>query len=155
MRTISSGKSAQFPVTAKANAAYHTPGTLLGTQTINHNEVVINIDDLLLQILYSNVMRLATIMIRAEYSRLLGMALAKQFDTQTMQVGVLAARASATYRWKRWFYNHNWRRFRCYNRRRTMHLPGAAEAMDEKDVPENDRVAIKPEEYYKLVRLLM
>ena len=34
-RTILSGKSAQFPVTGKANAAYHTVGTpLLGTQAI-------------------------------------------------------------------------------------------------------------------------
>ena len=49
MRTISSGKSAQFPVTAKANAAYHTQEHHFCTQTINHNEVVINIDDLLIE----------------------------------------------------------------------------------------------------------
>jgi len=37
-RTIASGKSASFPVTGKANAAYHTVGTpLLGTQKIAHN----------------------------------------------------------------------------------------------------------------------
>jgi len=42
-RTISSGKSASFPVTGKANAAYHTVGTpLLGTQAIKHNEIVVN-----------------------------------------------------------------------------------------------------------------
>ena len=48
-RTIASGKSASFPVTGKANAAYHTVGTpLLGTQKIAHNEIVINIDDVLI-----------------------------------------------------------------------------------------------------------
>src|SRR6056300_992178 len=47
-RTITSGKSASFPVMSKTAAAYHTVGTpLLGTQSVNHNEVVINIDDLL------------------------------------------------------------------------------------------------------------
>ena len=48
-RTIANGKSASFPVTGKANAAYHVVGTpLLGTQKIAHNEIVVNIDDVLI-----------------------------------------------------------------------------------------------------------
>src|SRR5689334_10178885 len=47
VRTISQGKSAQFPATWKGTAAYHTPGTqLVGTQ-VAQNERVIVIDDLL------------------------------------------------------------------------------------------------------------
>ena len=93
--------------------------------------------------------------VRAEYSRLLGMALAKKFDQQTMQVGLLAARASAT--------------ISGGNGGTTLTTGAgggaitgaqlaaaifdAAKAMDEKDVPENERVAIvKPEEYYQLVQ---
>ena len=98
-RTISSGKSAQFPVTGKANAAYHTVGTpLLGTQNIKHNEIVVNIDDVLIADTFiANIDEAKNHYdVRAEYSRLLGMALAKQFDVRCLQLGVLAARASAT-----------------------------------------------------------
>ena len=157
-RTISSGKSAQFPVTGKANAAYHTVGTpLLGTQQIKHNEVVINIDDMLIADTFiANIDEAKNHYdVRAEYSRLLGMALAKKFDQQTMQVGLLAARASAT--------------ISGGNGGTTLTTGAgggaitgaqlaaaifdAAKAMDEKDVPETERVAIvKPEEYYKLVQ---
>ena len=157
-RTIASGKSAQFPVTGKANAAYHTPGTpLLGTQQIKHNEVVINIDDMLVADTFiANIDEAKNHYdVRAEYSRLLGMALAKKFDQQTMQVGLLAARASAT--------------ISGGNGGTTLTTGAgggaitgaqlaaaifdAAKAMDEKDVPENERCAIvKPEEYYKLVQ---
>ena len=157
-RTISSGKSAQFPVSGKANAAYHTVGTpLLGTQQIKHNEVVINIDDMLIADTFiANIDEAKNHYdVRAEYSRLLGMALAKKFDQQTMQVGLLAARASAT--------------ISGGNGGTTLTTGAgggaitgaqlaaaifdAAKAMDEKDVPETERVAIvKPEEYYKLVQ---
>ena len=47
VRTITSGKSAQFPLTGTATAGYHAPGDeILGT-AINHSERVINIDNLL------------------------------------------------------------------------------------------------------------
>ncbi len=157
-RTIASGKSASFPVTGKANAAYHTPGTpLLGTQAIKHNEVVINIDDLLVADTFiANIDEARNHYdVRAEYSRLLGMALAKEFDTRTMRVGLLGARASATVQGG--------------NGGTTLTTGAgggaitgaelaaaifdAAQTLDEKDVPENERVAIvKPEEYYKLVQ---
>ena len=158
MRTISSGKSAQFPVTAKANAAYHTPGTpLLGTQTIAHNEVVINIDDLLIADTFiANIDEAKNHYdVRSEYSRLLGMALAKKFDVQTMQVGVLAARGSATVTGGNGgsTITTGAGSGAITGAQLAAAIFGAAEAMDEKDVPENDRVAIvKPEEYYKLVQ---
>jgi len=52
VRTISSGKSAQFPLTGIATANYHTPGQDLLTDgsyvsQIKHAEKVISIDDLL------------------------------------------------------------------------------------------------------------
>lgn len=157
-RTISSGKSAQFPVSGKANAAYHTPGTpLLGAQQIPHNEVIVNIDDMLVADTFIANLDEAKnhYDVRAEYSRLLGMALAKKFDETTMRVGLLAARASAT------VTGGNG------GTTLTTGVGGgaitgaelaaaifdAAQAMDEKDVPESERVAIvSPAEYYKLVQ---
>lgn len=54
VRTISSGKSAQFPVSGVAGAKYHTPGESVLVDSsgsylsnINHNERVISIDNVL------------------------------------------------------------------------------------------------------------
>jgi len=97
-RTIKFGKSAQFPATWKASAAYHTPGTLIVGTAIKHNERVISIDDLLLSDAF--VANIDEAMnhydVRSIYSVEQGLALAKQYDTNVLQVGVLAARASAT-----------------------------------------------------------
>jgi len=155
-RTISSGKSAQFPVTGKANAAYHTVGTpLLGTQNIKHNEIVVNIDDVLIADTFiANIDEAKTHYdVRAEYSRLLGMALAKQFDVRCLQLGVLAARGSATVTGGNGGTAITDSDAATNGASLAASIFEAAQAMDEKDVPENDRVAIvKPAQYYKLVQ---
>lgn len=97
MRTISSGKSASFPVMGKAAARYHAPGTpILGASQIAHGERVISIDDLLIAdvSIYDLDDAKSHYDVRQEYSRQLGFALAREFDKKTMRVGVLAARAS-------------------------------------------------------------
>ena len=155
-RTISSGKSAQFPVTGKANAAYHTVGTpLLGTQNIKHNEIVVNIDDVLIADTFiANIDEAKTHYdVRAEYSRLLGMALAKQFDVRCLQLGVLAARGSATVTGGNGGTAITDSDAATNGASLAASIFEAAQAMDEKDVPENDRVAIvKPAQYYQLVQ---
>ena len=155
-RTISSGKSAQFPVTGKANAAYHTVGTpLLGTQNIKHNEIVVNIDDVLIADTFiANIDEAKNHYdVRAEYSRLLGMALAKQFDVRCLQLGVLAARASATVTGGNDGTAITDADAATNGASLAASIFEAAQAMDEKDVPENDRLAIvKPAQYYNLVQ---
>ena len=47
VKTITSGKSAQFPAVGGIGAEYHTPGTELLGLNVNHNERVIPIDGLL------------------------------------------------------------------------------------------------------------
>ena len=155
-RTISSGKSAQFPVSGKANAAYHTPGTpLLGAQTINHNEVVVNIDDVLIADTFIADIDEAKnhYDVRAEYSRLLGMALAKQFDVRLLQLAVLAARSSATVSGGNGGSAITDADAKTNGASLAASIFEAAKIMDEKDVPENERVAIvKPAQYYNLVQ---
>jgi hypothetical protein len=155
-RTIASGKSASFPVTGKANAAYHTAGTpLLGTQAIKHNEIVINIDDVLVADTFiANIDEAKNHYdVRAEYSRLLGMALAKAFDTRTMRVGLLAARSAATITGQNGGSALVSATSGTDGAALAAAIFNAAQVMDEKDVPENDRVAIvKPEQYYNLVQ---
>ena len=155
-RTIQSGKSASFPVMGKTSAAYHTVGTpLLGTQSVNHNEVVINIDDLLVADTFIADIDEAKnhYDVRAEYSRLLGMALAKQFDLQTMRVGLLAARSSANVTGGNGGTAITSANARTSGADLAAAIFDAAQAMDEKDVPESERVAlVKPEQYYNLVQ---
>ena len=155
-RTIASGKSASFPVTGKANAAYHTVGTpLLGTQQIAHNEIVVNIDDVLIADTFiANIDEAKNHYdVRAEYSRLLGMALAKQFDVRCLQLAVLAARASATISGGNGGSAITDADAKTNGASLAASIFEAAKIMDEKDVPENERVAImKPSQYYNLVQ---
>ena len=48
VRSIASGKSAQFPILGKTVAVYHSPGTEILGAAIPANEQVITIDDLLI-----------------------------------------------------------------------------------------------------------
>ena len=103
IRTISSGKSAQFPVTGVASAKYHTPGQNIADSgnsylsEINHNEKVINIDKLLVASTFiSNWDELVNHYdVRSVYAQELGKALAKRFDLATMKTIAAAGRASA------------------------------------------------------------
>ncbi len=97
VRSIANGKTAQFPVTGKATAAYHVPGAELVGTNIPQNEVTINIDSqLIAHTFITNVDDAITHYdVRAEYSRLLARALAKQADEQLLRVGVIAARSAA------------------------------------------------------------
>ena len=155
-RTIASGKSASFPVTGKANAAYHVVGTpLLGTQKIAHNEIVVNIDDVLIADTFiANIDEAKNHYdVRAEYSRLLGMALAKQFDIRLLQLAVLAARGSATVTGGNGGTAITDADAATNGASLAASIFAAAQAMDEKDVPENERVAIvRPAQYYQLVQ---
>lgn len=158
-RSITQGKSSQFPVMGRASAFYHVPGNEILGGTIQHNEKIITIDDLLVAPVF-----LADIdeaknhyEVRSHYSTEVGRVLAQIWDKQVLQVGVLAARTS------------------------TANIPGqspagtviteavandyndpdklaaafyaAAQTFDEKNVPEQDRVCyLKPSAYYKLIQ---
>ena len=155
-RTISSGKSAQFPVTGRANAAYHVVGTpLLGTQNIKHAERIINIDDVLIADTFIADIDDAKnhYDVRSEYSRLLGMALAKKFDEQTMRVVGLAARATTTVTGGNGGSAITSSTSGTAGAAMAAAIFDAAQALDEKDVPDSDRYAlVKPAVYYNLVQ---
>jgi hypothetical protein len=106
VRTISSGKSAQFPTMGKATAKYHTPGDDVfeannGTDyvsTIKHKERVINIDDVLIAATsIANIDELKNHYdVRSAYSTELGRALSKRFDLATMRTLVAASEVAAS-----------------------------------------------------------
>ena len=103
VRTISSGKSAQFPVTGIATAKYHTPGEDVFdagnsyTTAIKHRERVINIDDVL--IAATSVAQIDELKnhydVRSTYTTELGRALAKRFDLATLRTLAAAANVNA------------------------------------------------------------
>jgi hypothetical protein len=97
VRTISSGKSAQFPVMGRSGAAYHSPGAEIVGTTLNHNEKVISINGLLLsQHFIANIDEAMNHYdVRSVYSQSMGEALAQQWDLHVLQTMTQAAAASA------------------------------------------------------------
>lgn len=84
-RTITSGKSAQFPVMGRTSARYLKAGESLdtGRKDIKHSEKVISIDGLLATdvLIYDIEDAMNHYDVRAEYSRQMGEALAMATDT--------------------------------------------------------------------------
>lgn len=157
-RSITSGKSASFPVMGRASAYYHTPGNEILGGTIKHNEKVITIDDLLISPVFIAEIDEAKnhYDVRGHYSTEVGRVLAQTWDKHALQVGVLAARTAVAnipgespagtvlteavagdYDDVTKFHNA---------------LRLAAEKMDEKNIPEQDRVVyVRPSAYWRLI----
>jgi hypothetical protein len=97
VRNITSGKSAQFPVTGKVAASAHTPGTYIVGSAATGGEKVITIDDLMVAPAHiANIDEaMAHYEVRSEYSSQAGQALAQYADRCLLQSAVLAARAAA------------------------------------------------------------
>ncbi len=154
VRTISSGKSAQFPSVGRIGARYHTPGEEILGQKVNHAESVITIDNVLIADAFiANIDEAKTHYdVRSTYSSEVGRALAKQMDKHVLQTLAKTARLANP----------------------VADLPGgsvisgidatqvdnlidalwaAAQKLDEKDVPEEERyVVVRPEQYYQLAQ---
>ena len=158
VRTISSGKSAQFPVTGTASAAYHTPGNLLTGGAILHNEKVINIDDLLIaQTFVANIDELMNHYdVRAIYASELGKALAKTYDQNVAKCIANASRASTTLTGGSGgtvltLANGNTASSDVTGDELAAAIYDIAQAFDERDIPKTDRfVVLPPAEYWKL-----
>lgn len=98
-RSISNGKSAQFPVTGRFDAQYHVPGTqLTGQGNMAQNEVTIMIDDLL--VAHASIADIDDAKnhydIKSIYSTELGEALARQVDQRLARAVIQGARQATT-----------------------------------------------------------
>lgn len=98
-RTITSGKSAQFPATFQASGGYHTPGTEIVGKAISHNEVVIPIDDLLISdVFIANIDEAMNHYdVRAPYTTEMGRYLAKFYDANIARNIFRAANGGALF----------------------------------------------------------
>jgi len=159
VRTISSGKSAQFPVTGAATAAYHTPGNpLVGANQILANEKIISIDDLLIaQSFVTDLEELKNHYdIRSIYATELGKALAKRYDQNVAKCIANASRASTTLTGGSGgtvltLANGNTASANVTGDEIAAAIYDIAQAFDERDIPTTDRFCVlPPAEYYKL-----
>ena len=174
IRTIESGKSAQFPVTGIASASYHTPGENIADggnsylSDIKKTEKIITIDKMLVASTFlANIDDVKNHYdIRSVYANELGKALAVRFDTALAKVFIAAARTGANLSQvgkggsildisQNAFVN-----FGDANTDVTdptgadlvAALFSAAQRMDEHDVPSDGRFCVlRPQEYYKLI----
>lgn len=161
VRTIQSGKSAQFPVTGIATAKYHTPGQNIADADagylsgIKHAEKVITIDDLLVASTFiANIDELKNHYdVRSIYAKELGKALAKRFDIATMKTLIAGALSSATITGGYGGTNLTGKLDATPTAAQIVDaLMLSAQSLDEKDVPEDERFAIlKPRDYYTLL----
>lgn len=94
-RTISEGKSARFPATFKARAGYHVVGKEISGQTIQHNEVTITLDDLLISpVEIAQIDELKNHYdVRGPYATELGNSMALFYDRMVTQCLIASARA--------------------------------------------------------------
>lgn len=143
VRVIPHGKSAQFPVTGQAAAAYHTPGTEITGDNIRHGERVITIDDqLIAPVFIANIDEAMNHYdVRSIYSSEIGNALAQTYDLNVARTFVQAARAAAILTGQS---GGAYSELAGYLNDGTVLWQGiynAGVTLDTKDVPQNDRYA--------------
>lgn len=158
IRTIASGKSAQFPATWKVSAGYHTPGTEIVGQSSNVSERIIVIDDLLTaSVFIANIDEAKSHYdVRSIYSKECGRALANQWDKNVQQVGLLAARASATVTgaFGGTSLTSTGTLYKTSATDLAAGIYAGVQAMDEKDIPidETKYCYVRPAQYYLLAQ---
>lgn len=155
MKSISSGKSAQFPATWQVTSSYHTVGAEIVGQASNASERVISIDDLLIaDVFLANIDEAMNHWdSRSIYTNEAGQALARAFDTNSMQVVTLAARAAATVTGGNGGTQLTNAGYATTGSTIASGIFDAAETLDSNYVPENNRYAIfRPAQYYILAQ---
>ena len=93
VRTINSGKSAQFPSIGVIDAGYHSAGQTILGDSVNHSEVTVTVDDLLVSAAF--VPKIDEAMnhyeVRSTYSKEMGNALANAADKNIFSTILKAA----------------------------------------------------------------
>lgn len=156
VRSIKNGKSAQFPVIGTTSASYHTVGNEIVGTAVKHAEKTISVDDLLISNAFlANIDEAKNHYdVRSTYSAEMGRALANKVDQHLLQLAVLASQASTTISG----LSNGGTQITdadCKTNATSMvtSIFECAQALDEKDVPSEDRYAIvTPDVYYQLVQ---
>lgn len=162
-RSISSGKSAQFPVIGTASTKYHTPGDSVVTEsgylnTIRTGERLIHVDKMLTSSVF--VAKVEELInhydVRSIYSTELGRAMAKKYDETLLILAAKAAYSAADTPITGAAGGTVVRVASTANVASGANLleglHTAMQRLDEQDVPKEDRfIVVSPEVYYKLL----
>jgi hypothetical protein len=143
VRTIASGKSAQFPVLGYTTAGYHTPGTEILGRNIRAGEKIIVIDGVLVADAFIADIDEAKnhYDVRGPYMDDIGDALAKAYDQNVARVGIQNARSGATLDDTFGGYTSNNASYATDGTVLWQGIYGAGVQFDMKDVPEEGRTA--------------
>ena len=157
VRNIQNGKSAQFPILGKISAEYHTPGKEITGLNLPANERVITIDDLLIS--HAFIANIDEAMnhydVRGPYSQELGRALAYTYDKHILQLAVKAARdiSAVANEAGGGKVTDASMLTDTTAEKLVAALFAAAQKLDEKAIPEDDRFAfLNPAAYYLLAQ---
>lgn len=157
-RSISSGKSAQFPVFGKTTASYHTPGNeLLGATLPQQAEKVITIDDLLVSHVFIDKLDEARSHydVRSVYSTEMGRALSKRMDENLLKLVHIGANTSTTITNSGSGGGSSIAVANAeYNTSdlKVARIFDAAQKFDELDIPKDDRyIVLNPEDFYDVL----
>lgn len=157
VRSIQNGKSAQFPILGKISAEYHTPGKEINGLNLPANERVITIDDLLIS--HAFIANIDEAMnhydVRSPYSQEIGRALAYAYDKHILQLAVKASRDTAPVSTEAGGGKVADAAMLTDTTAEKLvaALFAAAQKLDEKSIPEDDRFAfLNPAAYYLLAQ---
>lgn len=157
IRQIEHGRSARFPATFKIGTQYHTPGAEITGQVIQHNEVTINIDDVLIaDVFVANFDELVNHYdIRSIYSSELGSATALAYDKNVCRNIIRAARGAELFTGDGGGAQIDNANFAASSNDLLDGISQAKQTMEEKDVPV-DRLpvyaAFLPAQWYLMAR---
>ena len=165
VRTISSGKTASFPIIGVNSATYHTPGTqIIGTQQ-KVAEANINVDDKLISSVFLAYIDEAKnhYDVRSQFSTEMGNALAYRYDQNVAAIIAKAARTATNFNDQlpggtsgatdNAFKIVAANKAAITGAQLAAKLFAAAQKMDEYNLPEDGRYCcLAPAEYYKLVQ---
>lgn len=159
IRNITAGKSSQFPAIGRTVASYHTPGTEITGNVIQQDEKVITIDDLLIADTFIARIdeAISHFEVRSEYSKRMGQALAQTYDRNLLSLAVKTARDTGAGGTGKGAVGQGDAVSVAIGATPTVQnivdaFYGAAQALDQKFIPENDRYAIvSPAVYWQIV----
>lgn len=155
IRSIKSGKSAQFPVIGRATAQYHAPGQYLDGQVINSAEKIITIDNMLVATTFIDDLddAMTHFDVRSRYVEELSRVLAQKFDINVAANFILAARQAATITGEAGGSQITNANMATDVNVLTSALFASAQTFDEKWVPNTDRFAfVRPAQFYALAQ---
>lgn len=156
-KTLSKGKSFRFPAIWRASGGYHTPGTEITGDQIQHTEIVVDPDDKLVSSVFvADIDELLNHFdVRAPYTKELGEFLARHYDANVIRMILLAARGGALFTGDQGGTGLVDANLATSATALIDSISAAKQAMDEKDVPVNSQpvhALFKPAQWYLIAR---